>query len=57
MPSLRESFQIGVSGSPTACHEDFGDDGASKGCSSLRVRSLFLGGTPCCVGQACNVND
>ena len=27
-----ESFQVGASGSPTACHEDFGDDGVSVAC-------------------------
>ena len=36
-----ESFQVGALGSPTACHEDFGDDGVSQGCSCLKMTSLL----------------
>ena len=35
VPSVPEGFQVGTSGCPTACHKDFGADGASKGCSYL----------------------
>ena len=38
VPSVPESFQAGASGSPTACHEDFGADEVSK-------RLLVLEGT------------
>ena len=31
VPSVLESFQVGASGCPTACHEDLGADGASHG--------------------------
>ena len=41
VPSIQESFRVGASGSPTACHEDFGADEVSKGCSYLRAQSLF----------------
>ena len=34
-------LQAGASGSTTACHEDFGDGEVPKGCSRLRVQSLF----------------
>ena len=38
---MPENFQVSASGSPTACHEDFGDDGVSQGFSRLRVTSLL----------------
>ena len=34
---MPESFQVGASGSPSACHEDFGDDGEFQDCSCLKV--------------------
>ena len=40
VPWVPESFQVGASGSPTASHEDFGDDGVSQGFSCLKVTSL-----------------
>ena len=39
VPWVPESFQVGGSGCPTACHEDLGADGASKGCSYLMSQS------------------
>ena len=41
VPSVSESFHTGASGSPTACHEDFGADEMSKSCSHLRAQSVF----------------
>ena len=41
VPCVPESFQIGASGSPTACNEDFGADEVSQGCSHLRAQSLL----------------
>ena len=39
-PVCPESFQVGASGSPTACHEDLGEDGASHVC--LRLESDII---------------
>ena len=50
-PGVPEGFQVGSSGSPTACHEDFGDDGLSQSCSCLKTTSLL----PDCKGFADSV--
>ena len=51
VPWVPESFQVGASRSPIACHEDFGDDGVSQGCSCLKMMSLL----PDCEGFADSV--
>ena len=40
VPCVPESSQVGASGSPTACHEDLDEDGASHVCSNLKLTSL-----------------
>ena len=42
VPWVPDSFQVGASGSPTTCHEDFGDDGVSQGCSCVKLISSLL---------------
>ena len=39
-PGFPESFKVDASCCPTACQEDLGADGASKGCSYLMAYSL-----------------
>ena len=41
VPCVPERFQVGASGSPTACQEDFGDDDVCQSCSHFRAQSLF----------------
>ena len=42
VPRVPESFHVGASGAPTACHEDFGADAVSKNCSHLRDNRCSL---------------
>ena len=41
VPWVPKSFEVGASGSPTACHEYFGDDGVSENFSYLKMTSVI----------------